>query len=130
VRVKIVVELNSDPLCSRISNRPHRPNNATVPSGEHASCEVNSLFDEFLVTSTGLARGEESEVGVLEVLLDDGREVESPAMEEEFAGERVLHVLRSMTCEVDAAEALEVVKTLLRGDIISVERFNPCHMLQ
>jgi hypothetical protein len=118
---EIIIEVDRNSLRRRISNGPHRTDNATVPGSEHSSGEMDRLLGKFLVASTGLTGGEESQISILEVLLDNGGEVEGSTMEEEFAAERVLRVLRSMASEMDAAEALQVVEALLRADLISFE---------
>lgn len=107
-----------------IPNRPHGGHHSAVSCSEHPCGEVDGLIRELLLSSTGLARRQECEVGVLEVLLRDSTQRERPFVEAESTLQGLSRILRGVTCEVDAAIPLHVGETFVYGDCVAFKLQN------
>lgn len=124
-----VVEVGCDLLRGSVPNRPHCGYHSTVSRREHPRCEMDSFVRYLLVARARLTGRQESEVGVLEIRLEDGTKLKRTAVEDETALEWLCRILRSVACEMDAAEVQHALDTAVHRHFVSFELQNPHSVL-
>ncbi|KAJ2925772.1 hypothetical protein H1R20_g11327, partial [Candolleomyces eurysporus] len=107
---KVAVEIRCNLWRVFISNSAHPNHHSAISSGQHPSGQMNHFLRKPFLTGASLTCLKESEICVLEILLNDFRELQRATMESKSTLKWLVLILRCMAGQVNAAKIFHVLK--------------------